>query len=68
VDGALPSFLWSALFLILSIVMIGIAGMHATAHGAVFADQFAAGVLVPLGILGVVVWGVAIRMLVKKKH
>ena len=64
----MPSFPWSALFLILSLVMIGLAGMHATAPGAQFADQFAAAVLVPLGILGIVVWGVAIRMLAKKKH
>jgi ABC-type transport system involved in cytochrome c biogenesis permease subunit len=58
-----PSLPWSALFLILSLVVVGVAGMHAAAPGAQFSDQFAAAVLVPLGLLGVVVWGVAIRML-----
>jgi len=65
-----PSLPWSALFLVLSLVMIGLAGMHAVAPHVQFSDQIAAGVLVPLGILGIVVWAVALRflMLGRKKH
>jgi hypothetical protein len=70
VNAHVPRFLWSALFLILLLVMVGLAGQHATAPAVQFSDQLAAGVLVPLGILGIVIWAVAIRMLVvgRKKH
>ncbi len=66
----MPRIVWSVLFVIVLIAMIGLAGMHATAPHVVFADQFAAGVLVPLCLLGVVIWVVAIRMLIagRKKH
>jgi hypothetical protein len=70
VNADLPRTLWSVLFVIVLIAMVGLAGMHATAPKVQFSDQFAAGVLVPLCLLGIVIWGVAIRMLLvgRKKH